>query len=173
MFLAACTQAPARSMQGGRGSSSAAAVAAERQRISHDAEVTRDLEVVRAATAPFRDLAAAQAAGWPNSKPACLANELAGGMGHHYVNRAHVDDRLELARPEILLYAPAGEGRQKLVAVEYVIPYRLLSPDSEAPRILGQPLKRSDELKLWYLHVWAWEENPAGLFADWNPNVKC
>jgi len=28
-------------------------------------------------------------------------------------------------------------------------------------------------LGIWYLHVWHWEPNPSGVFADWNPNVKC
>jgi hypothetical protein len=23
------------------------------------------------------------------------------------------------------------------------------------------------------LHVWAWERNPNGSFADWNPHVTC
>lgn len=23
------------------------------------------------------------------------------------------------------------------------------------------------------LHVWAWQGNPSGLFASWNPNVSC
>ena len=138
-----------------------------------DPAVTRDLELVRAATAPFRDLAAAQAAGYPTATPQCLSNATAGGMGHHYVKRDNVDGKLDLQQPEILLYAPAGEGKMKLVAVEYIIPYRILPPESAAPRILGQSLKQSEELKLWYLHVWAWEENPSGLFADWNPSVKC
>jgi hypothetical protein len=96
-----------------------------------------------------------------------------GGMGHHYVNRAKVDSLLDVEHPEILLYAPAGEGKSKLVAVEYIIPYRILPKESKAPTIFGQALKRSDGLSLWYLHVWAWEENSAGLFADWNPAVKC
>lgn len=138
-----------------------------------DPAISRDLEQVRAATAPFRDLAAAQAAGYPTSSPPCLSNATAGGMGHHYVKRANVDSTLDLEHPEILLYAPAGNGKQKLVAVEYIIPYRILPRESQAPRIFGQALRQSDELKLWYLHVWAWEENPAGLFADWNPAVKC
>jgi len=135
--------------------------------------VADDLARLRAATAGFRDIAAAQAAGYPTATPPCLANPPAGGMGHHYVNRAHVDGRLELERPEILLYAPDGSGKLKLVAVEYIIPYRILPPESEAPRIFGQALRQSDQLKLWYLHVWAWEENPGGLFADWNPAVIC
>jgi len=140
---------------------------------TYTAEVMRDLETVRAATAPFRDITSAQAAGWPTSTPPCLANPMAGGMGHHFVKREHVDGKLELERPEILLYAPAGDGKMKLVAVEYIIPYRILARDAEAPTIFGEKLRRSDELSLWYLHVWAWEENSAGLFADWNPAVKC
>jgi hypothetical protein len=39
--------------------------------------------------------------------------------------------------------------------------------------IMGQNLKRADSLGVWYLHVWIWEPNPSGLFADWNPLVKC
>lgn len=138
-----------------------------------DPGVTGDLQRVRAATKAFRDIAAAQAAGFPTATPTCLSNPTAGGMGHHYVNRAQVDGKLDVEHPEILLYAPAGGGKMKLVAVEYIVPYRILPREAEAPRIFGQTLRQSDELKLWYLHVWAWETNTAGLFADWNPAVKC
>ncbi len=155
LLLAACAQAPARSSA------------------AMDPDVARDLARVRAATSHFRDLAAAQAAGFPTATPPCLSDPSAGGMGHHYVNRSQVDDRLDVEHPEILLYAPNGNGKPRLVAVEYIIPYRILPREAEAPRIFGQALKRSDGLSLWYLHVWAWEENAAGLFADWNPAVKC
>ena len=138
-----------------------------------DPDVARDLALVRKATSPFKDIAAAQAAGYPTATPPCLSDPMQGGMGHHYVNRAQVDSVLDLEHPEILLYAPTPDGKQKLVAVEYIIPYRILPKEAEAPRIFGQPLRQSDGLKLWYLHVWAWEENAAGLFADWNPAVKC
>jgi hypothetical protein len=141
--------------------------------VSTDPAVARDLERVRAATRPFQDLAAAQAAGYPTATPPCLSDPSEGGMGHHYVNRVHVDDKLDVEHPEILLYEPDRGGKPKLVAVEYIIPYRILPPESEAPRFFGQTLRRSDPLKLWYLHVWAWKENSAGLFADWNPAVKC
>jgi len=135
--------------------------------------VARDLARVRAATEPFQDLAAAQAAGYPTTTPPCLADSTAGGMGHHYVNRMHVDDKLDVEHPEILLYEQDGSGKSKLVAVEYIIPFRILPKESAAPKFFGQTLRQSDPLKLWYLHVWAWKENPAGLFADWNPAVKC
>jgi len=133
-----------------------------------------DLERVRTATRPFRDTAAAHAAGYPIATlPPCLSDATAGGMGHHYVNRALVDDRLEVEHPEILLYAPADGGKLKLVAVEYIVPYRLAPREGDAPRIFGRALLPTDELKVWHLHVWAWEKNSAGLFADWNPAVKC
>jgi hypothetical protein len=38
---------------------------------------------------------------------------------------------------------------------------------------MGQPLKRFDRGGFYYLHVWVWEHSPSGLFADWNPRVKC
>ena len=37
----------------------------------------------------------------------------------------------------------------------------------------GQELKRHEEFKFWYLHVWAWKKNSAGLFSDWDPSITC
>jgi hypothetical protein len=135
--------------------------------------VARDLARVRVATAPYRDLAAAQAEGFPTGEPPCLDSLPVGTMGHHYVDRRIVDDTVEVERPEILLYAPQADGSKKLVAVEYIIPYRIRPRTETPPRIFDQEMKRQDALNLWYLHVWAWAENPAGLFADWNPAVRC
>jgi hypothetical protein len=137
------------------------------------ASVRQDLERVRTATAAYRDLAAAKAAGFPTADPPCLDSLPVGTMGHHYVDRRIVDDKVDVEHPEILLYAPQASGPPKLVAVEYIIPYRIRPREETPPRIFGQDMKRQEALKLWYLHVWAWEENPAGLFADWNPAVRC
>ena len=138
-----------------------------------DASVRRDVETLRAATDKFHDLAAAQAAGYPSTMPRCIADSASGGMGYHFVDRTLVDGKLEIERPEMLIYAPVGEGKVELVAVEYVVPYRVVAPTEKAPRLFGQELRRYDEFKYWSLHVWAWRRNPAGLFADWNPAVKC
>jgi hypothetical protein len=59
-----------------------------------------------------------------------------------------------------------------LNGVEYVVPLSAW-PQDEPPAVMGQKLKRATSLGIWYLHVWVWERNPSGLFADWNPNVKC
>ena len=139
-----------------------------------DAGVARDLERVRTVTRVYRDTAVARAAGYPiMTSPPCLSDSTAGAMGHHYVNRALVDNRVELDHPEILLYAPVKGGGLKLVAVEYIIPYRLMPRDTVPPQIFGRPMLQNDPLKLWNLHVWAFEENPSGLFAEWNPAIEC
>ena len=135
--------------------------------------VRHDLETLRRATESFQDLSAAQAAGYPTGTPACIADSTMGGMGRHYFDRASYDDTLSIDRPEMLLYQPIGNDRLELVAVEYVVPFQLRSPTGPPPRLFGQEFRKHDGFKYWYLHVWAWEKNPAGLFADWNPNVKC
>ena len=34
-------------------------------------------------------------------------------------------------------------------------------------------MKPEDTFQYWYLHVWAWRDNPEGMFADFNPVVQC
>jgi hypothetical protein len=103
----------------------------------------------------------------------CFADSHHGAMGFHHVNRGYLDAKVEVQRPEILLYERLPTGDYRLNAIEYIIPYRAWSRDSTPPRIMGLELKRQDALKLWYLHMWLWTENAAGLFADFNPAVKC
>jgi hypothetical protein len=138
-----------------------------------DADVRRDVETLRAATSKYHDLAVAQAAGYPTKVPACIAQAAVGGMGHHYIDRSLIDEKLEIERPEMLIYAPAGKGKVELVAVEYVLPFRVHPATEKPPRLFGQELKPYPEFKYWGIHVWAWKRNAAGLFAEWNPAVKC
>jgi hypothetical protein len=135
--------------------------------------VQRDIEKLRTATNSFHDLAAAQAAGYPTDTPRCVDDSTMGGMGRHYLDRKSFDDTLDIAHPEMIIYAPAGDGKWKLVGVEYAIPFRLRPSTATPPRLFGQEFRRHEEYKYWYLHVWAWDKNPAGLFADWNPLIKC
>ena len=69
--------------------------------------------------------------------------------------------------------APGKRAFGTASGVEYVVPYSVRPRDAQPPTILGQELKRSDGLQIWYLHVWVWKENPNGLFADWNPTFSC
>jgi hypothetical protein len=135
--------------------------------------VVQALERARAATARFESLDAAVAAGYQRDAGGCLAHEPLGTMGFHHPNGALYDGRLDVERPEILVYERLPDGRYRLNGVEYIVPYSARSRDATPPRIMGQPLKRADRLEIWYLHVWIWQENPSGMFADWNPTVHC
>ncbi|MEP6764266.1 MAG: hypothetical protein ABJB66_08160 [Gemmatimonadaceae bacterium] len=140
-----------------------------------DPQVQRDIEALRSATNPYHDLKAAQAAGYPTTTPSCVADSTMGGMGRHYMNRPVYDNNtVDIAHPEMLIYASVPKGTpERLVGVEYAIPFRLLPSTEKAPRLFGQEFKRHEEFKYWYLHVWAWQKNKAGLFSDWNPAIKC
>jgi hypothetical protein len=140
-----------------------------------DASVRQDVEKLRSATSRFRhDLAAAGEVGYPTATmPRCIADSTMGGMGHHMIDRTLFDDKLEIERPEMLIYAPNESGKMELVGVEYVVPFRARPATEKAPRLFGQALKPYAEFNYWALHVWAWKQNAAGLFADWNPAIKC
>jgi hypothetical protein len=117
-------------------------------------------------------LDSAVAAGYTRDVAQCFSDPHHGAMGYHHVNRALLDARVDIDQPEILLYERRGE-RYALTGVEYIVPFTRWPRDSVPPTVMGQPLKQSEELKLWYLHMWVWTRNPAGLFADWNPDVRC
>lgn len=133
--------------------------------------VDRDVARARAATARFRVAANAIAAGYP-AVTHCVENPPHGGMGLHYQNQALLDTTLDVERPEVLVYERMPDGAIKLNGVEYLVPISEWKRE-EPPMIMGQKLKRADKLGIWYLHVWIWEPSPSGIFADWNPRVKC
>lgn len=138
-----------------------------------DPRVMQGVARLRAATAPFRSLDSAVAAGYPREVRDCLVHEHHGAMGYHHVNRAYVDGTLDVTHPEILLYQRLPGGEYRLNGVEFIVPYRAWARDSIAPVLMGQRLKHEDNLGIWYLHVWAWTDNADGLFADFNPGVTC
>ena len=140
-----------------------------------NAKDNKDLATLREATARFHRYDVAKQAGYTflfmnmcmeDNSPA-----MAGGMGKHYVNTSLLDANLDVARPEALLYEPGSNGQLKLVGVEYVIPKAAWTSD-QPPRLFGRDLKLN-KFDLWALHVWAWKNNPSGLYADWNPRVSC
>jgi hypothetical protein len=133
--------------------------------------VDRDVAKARAATARFKTVDAAVAAGYPKQTD-CVDNPPQGAMGFHYQNNSLLDTTLDVEKPEVLVYEKMPDGKYKLNGVEYLVPISAWKKD-EAPTIMGQKLKRAERLGIWYLHVWIWEPSPSGVFADWNPRVKC
>ena len=94
-------------------------------------------------------------------------------MGFHYGNTDLINGSVSVDKPELLLYEPEQNGRLRLVAVEYIIPYQFRSRESAPPVLFGQDFKRNDVFQLWGLHAWVWKENPSGVFENWNPKVTC
>jgi hypothetical protein len=140
---------------------------------AYSAEVQAAYGRVRAATSAYHTLDSAVAAGYAAVVPACISDSTHGAMGYHHLNRGYVDKDVILEQPEFLLYERKPDGKYVLNGVEYVVPYRFWPKDSVPPKLLGRDMLRSDALSYWYMHMWVWTNNSAGLFADWNPAVKC
>jgi hypothetical protein len=136
------------------------------------ASVAQDLATLRQVTASFHDFQTAAAAGWGAQITPCMESP-EGGMGFHYGNTAFIDGTARVDQPELLLYEPESNGRLRLVAVEYIIPYTLHSRDAAPPVLFGQEFQQVDAFQLWGLHAWVWKNNPSGMFANWNPEVSC
>jgi hypothetical protein len=128
-----------------------------------------DLATLRSATDQFHDLAAAAAAGYDTQAPPGCFTDPAGAMGLHYMKSANVGT-LEVAKPQLLMYEPQQNGSLKLLGVEYLVPG---APTDTPPVIFDQQMHYNTTFQVWVLHVWAWKDNPSGLFADWNPKVTC
>lgn len=140
---------------------------------AYSSEVQQGYARVRAATASYHVLDSAVAKGYPASVAQCLSDPTHGAMGFHHMNRALLDNKIEIEKPEILLYERKADGSYGLNGVEYIIPYRAWPKDSVPPKLMGSDMIKSEPLQLWYTHMWVWTPNSAGLFADWNPVVKC
>ena len=130
------------------------------------------LAELRAAKAAFHDIDVARAAGYTARLTDCLSDPAQGGMGFHYADGARLDATVERLRPEALLYEPQRNGKLRLVAVEYIVPYSAWTR-AEPPSLHGLSFHPNPGFKVWMLHAWIWRNNPSGTFADWNPKVTC
>ncbi|HUQ82888.1 MAG TPA: hypothetical protein VM076_17180 [Gemmatimonadaceae bacterium] len=137
------------------------------------ASVGDDLGKLRAVTAKFHAFDGSIDATYGAQITGCMTDPRLGGMGFHYGKGSAIDGTVNPLEPEVLLYEPQENGKLTLVAVEFVVPYDFAPREGPAPVAFGQQFKQFDDFKLWGLHAWIWKNNPAGMFADWNPNVNC
>ncbi|CAN5309663.1 hypothetical protein BH20ACT13_BH20ACT13_25390 [soil metagenome] len=157
---------------------------------AHEAGLQPELAQVRRATARFHDLDAALEAGyelgWVNGSgtriiTGCVAHPTAGAMGYHYFNKELMDDNaVDALEPEVLVYESGPNGKRKLVAVEWVVRGPNSNPPGPSvppiPTVLGMEmhiLVPPPGPAFYLMHAWIWYRNPAGMFADFNPNVTC
>ena len=137
------------------------------------AQGDRDLLVdrVRAANARFNDVSVAVAEGY--APIPCASGVDGGAMGVHYVNANYLKDTIpDLKRPQAVMYEPTPDGRMALVAVEYITFKGPASLGGQLFNFNGAPNRYGLD-PFYELHVWAWENNPKGSFADWNTHVSC
>jgi hypothetical protein len=101
--------------------------------------------------------------GWRDWLP-LLQREADGGPHHGHL------------QPEVLVYAPGENGKLKLLAVEWVVRGQNSNPPgvSSPPTVLGMPMHiLVPAVGFYIMHAWVWKANPAGMFADFNPEVSC
>ena len=151
-----------------------------------------DLSIARAATSSFHDLDAAKAAGYGPASfrdaagIECIATDPTlpnyAVMGIHYVNGSFVGDAvLDPARPEALVYQKLPNTKARLVAAEYIVFQGAweTAGNTAGPTLFGQPLKlipmpnRYGLPPFYEIHAWIWQNNPSGIFKDYNPSGSC
>lgn len=129
-----------------------------------------DLTAARIATANYHDFSVATAAGYVNTGLACIE-----GQGFHYI-RPDLLGTNDVTRPQVLLYLPDSAGTLELVALEWIQP---IDDSTTQPNVLfGETFHGPNNIDgvpfpFFGLHVWAWQENPNGLFSDTNPRIHC
>lgn len=133
-----------------------------------------EIAAANLATAAFQDVAAAEAAGYASTIDAlgCFESAEQGGMGLHYLNDGLMDDLVDIATPEALVYELDADGEiAGLVAHEYIVPIEAWTSE-DPPSLFGLDFHQHPTLPLWVMHAWIWKDNPAGMFNDWNPKVR-
>ena len=139
---------------------------------------------VRNATAQFKDINVALAAGFAQATP-CVSGPDFGAMGVHFVLGSRINaGTLNGSEPEALIYEPLPNGALRLVGVEFIIlqsiwQTQIPQGSIAAPTLEGHLMNfvafpnRYGLPAFYEMHVWAWQNNPVGSFADWNTQVSC
>ena len=176
MFVIAACERGAPNSPSSIGSSGLAGPSGHQQHMN--VEVTSDIRQELAALHPlfarYHDLDAAIADGYAFVGP-CVADPALGGMGDHYSLNADVDfgrgdGTYAVDKPQYLVYAPQKNGGRRLAALDYTVPYEKWN-SPEPPSFFGIPFTRNDGFGVWMFHIWLFEHNPAGMFANFNPTV--
>jgi hypothetical protein len=137
---------------------------------------------VRAATQRYLDINVALSEGWVTATP-CVSGPDSGAMGVHLVLPARIGSGvISATEPQALIYEPMENGAMRLVGVEFIALASIWaqnhpnggppSLDGNLMNLVGSP-NRYGLPAFFELHVWAWQQNPKGTFADWNTTVNC
>ena len=136
------------------------------------------IDKVRNATERYIDINAAFNDHFVVGTP-CVSGPDTGAMGVHLVRPDRIGKLvLDAQQPQALIYEPMADGAMRLVGVEFIVLAQNWSA-SGVPALEGNLMNYIDApnrygLPAFYeIHVWAWESNPKGSYADWNTHVTC
>jgi hypothetical protein len=129
----------------------------------------QEVERLKTAVAPYHDINRAKEHGYDVDLTGYRTQ-----MGHHYLKGSLLDEQFEVEKPEVLLYAPDGEGKLQLVGVEYATPITDMANPPPPPQGFTGDVDAwaiNTEFNVWTLHVWIELGNPEGIFAPMNPKL--
>ena len=141
------------------------------------------IDKVRTATARFKDINVAVSEGF-TARTACVSGPNFGAMGVHLILPVRIFGSvpvLSADQPQALIYEPLPGGAMRLVGVEFIVlkntwdgkyPGTVPALDGHLLNLVDVP-NRYGLPAFYEMHVWAWEQNPVGSFADWNTHVTC
>lgn len=128
--------------------------------------------------APYKDVSRALADGFVPVSECTESPE--GGMGVHFLHPARAMAPVDPAKPAILLYSPTPTGYELMGAEWFAVDAdQDLSTHDDRPSLWGRPFDgpmpgHDAAMPVHYdLHVWLYDNNPAGIFAPWNPSTGC
>ncbi len=143
-------------------------------RVELTPRMIREITALHVLFAKYEDMEKARQHGYEFVGP-CISDPELGGMGDHYSREADVDfgrgdGTHAIERPQYLVYAPQKDGSRRLAALDYTVPYEKWHSD-KPPEFFGVPFTRNDGFGVWMFHIWVFQHNPAGIFANFNPKV--
>ena len=110
-----------------------AAPVTQRSEVPGQASVGKRLGKLRSVTARFHNIQAANDAEYSLPLTGCMVDPTLGGMGFHFGKGGAIDGTVNELEPEVLLYEPEKNGKLRLVAVEFIVPYAFAPREGPAP----------------------------------------
>ncbi len=139
------------------------------------------IDEVRNATEQYLEISTALGDQFVAATP-CVSGPDTGAMGVHFIRLDRVTKLvLDAKQPQALIYEPMPDGAMRLVGVEFIVldakwtaahPNTVPALEGNLLNYIGAP-NRYGLPAFWEIHVWAWQQNPKGSYADWNTNVTC
>lgn len=129
--------------------------------------VYKELSIARSSTAKYRRLEKAIEDGYVD------INVVVQNMGYHLLKGENIDGTFDPGKPPLLVYSKNPvNGKMRLVAVEYAVPYDPSNPFPPEGFTGSDDVWEYDSINsLWECHAWVWYNNPDGIFKEFNPRV--